>query len=314
MRYFQPFGISDTNAPYINGDPTIGRQGSIVPAGAIESPQREIVNLLDASGWTPTEADLTQLLQAVRSQRLNYAIASNTGVDEENAIVVTFNPPIGSSKTPGMPLRIKAAQTVTGASTLTVDNLTDPLRRANGAETENLDIVAGETFEAIWNNTFWAMTNYKGEGGGGGTTNNYVTKIPYTADTSPTPNAIVAAFSPAITAPVAGDAIEVKLANNITGASTIEINALAAVAVKRANGTSMQNGDGVAGQIALMIYRDDNSWQFEGIIPQSFTGIGVPVGSLILTLGSAAVGGTIKALRMMMRMCAPPSSSRCVTC
>ena len=41
MKYNQPYGITDPEAPYINGDPSIGRQGSIIPAAAVEFPQRE---------------------------------------------------------------------------------------------------------------------------------------------------------------------------------------------------------------------------------------------------------------------------------
>ena len=50
MRYFQPFGVTDPNASYINGDRTVGRAGSIIPAEAIEQTQREIVEVIDKSG------------------------------------------------------------------------------------------------------------------------------------------------------------------------------------------------------------------------------------------------------------------------
>ena len=46
MKYNQPFGISDPNGAYINGDPSAGIAGSIPPAASIEYPQREIVNLI----------------------------------------------------------------------------------------------------------------------------------------------------------------------------------------------------------------------------------------------------------------------------
>ena len=45
MKYNQPFDQpSNPNAPYIDGNPSAGIQGSIVPAAAIEYDQREIVN------------------------------------------------------------------------------------------------------------------------------------------------------------------------------------------------------------------------------------------------------------------------------
>src|SRR5262245_24006334 len=114
MRYWQPFGIANPDAPYMNADPRLGFQGSIPPAQAIEHPQREIVAVIDASHLTRAEDDTTQLMHGIRSQFMNYAIATNDGANQQNAIVVNFDPLIGDTMTPGMPLRIKAAQTVTG--------------------------------------------------------------------------------------------------------------------------------------------------------------------------------------------------------
>ena len=77
MRYNQPFGISDPNAPYINGNPSTGVQGSIPPASSIEHDQREVVEVIEranARGYkdftdTPcapaSEADLQQLRKAI---------------------------------------------------------------------------------------------------------------------------------------------------------------------------------------------------------------------------------------------------------
>ena len=61
MKYKQPYGVSDPNAAYINGNPSTGTMGSIPPAASIENPQREIVNFINDSGLTPTDADLHQL-------------------------------------------------------------------------------------------------------------------------------------------------------------------------------------------------------------------------------------------------------------
>ena len=102
-------------------------------------------------------------------------------------------------------------------------------------------------------------------------------------------------FTPAITNPVPGDAIEVKLANTITGASTISSQFAGSRSAHAAERCATQSGDGVAGQIALLIYRDNNSWQFDSIIPQAFSGIGMSVGMLVLALGNAAPPNTVKA-------------------
>jgi hypothetical protein len=41
VKYNQPYGVSDPNAAYVNGDPSAGIQGSIPPAASIEYPHRQ---------------------------------------------------------------------------------------------------------------------------------------------------------------------------------------------------------------------------------------------------------------------------------
>ena len=64
MKYQPPVGAA-ANAPYVDGNPATGTEGSAVPARAIEHPQREILWVIQASGLTPDENDLTQLGTAV---------------------------------------------------------------------------------------------------------------------------------------------------------------------------------------------------------------------------------------------------------
>ena len=78
MLYNQPFDQpSSPNAPYIDGNPAAGIEGSIVPAASVEFDQREIVEVIntafirhytDFSGancLTPSNGDLTQLRKAI---------------------------------------------------------------------------------------------------------------------------------------------------------------------------------------------------------------------------------------------------------
>ncbi len=80
MKYTQPLNETDQNASYINADPAQGTQGSIIPAGAIENPQREIVNVITSAGITPSDADNTQLVQAlfklIKNNSLQYEYIS----------------------------------------------------------------------------------------------------------------------------------------------------------------------------------------------------------------------------------------------
>ena len=91
MKYNQPYGVSDPQAAYINGNPATGTMGSIPPAEAVEFDQREIVNviqyahdqgLVDFTSQPcaqPSNGDLQQLLKAIFGMtRLNKLQADTT--------------------------------------------------------------------------------------------------------------------------------------------------------------------------------------------------------------------------------------------
>lgn len=77
MKYNAPYGASDTNAAYINGNPATGTMGSIPPAESIEYDQREIVNVISYAATNalidfnnqpcvaPTNSLMDQLLKAI---------------------------------------------------------------------------------------------------------------------------------------------------------------------------------------------------------------------------------------------------------
>ena len=65
MKYVPPLGATDPNASYHDGNPEAGILGSIVPAAAIERPQREILSVLAAAGIVPSDTDNAQLAAAI---------------------------------------------------------------------------------------------------------------------------------------------------------------------------------------------------------------------------------------------------------
>lgn len=65
MKYVPPLGSVDPDAAYQNGNPSAGIPGSIVPAAAIEHPQRELLYVILKAGLTPDENTLTQLYEAI---------------------------------------------------------------------------------------------------------------------------------------------------------------------------------------------------------------------------------------------------------
>lgn len=74
----------------------------------------------------------------------------------------------------------------------------------------------------------------------------------YAADTG-TANALVVALTPAPSAYTAGMQVNVKVANNSTGAATVNVNGLGAKTIQR-NGAALGSGALVAGQIYRLIY------------------------------------------------------------
>lgn len=239
MRYQQPYGIADPNAPYINGDPSIGRRGSIPPAAAFEQPMREIVNMISLSGGTPSDADLQQLAKAVQSSRINYAVDVGT----QNHMVAVLTPPWPASTPypPGLIVRVKAlhGNLDDGShTTFDFDAGGGPFSvvRPDGSYPLTNDIPAGSIVQLVSDGTRWQIeSGALGTAGGG--TSTVLVKIPYAADTSVVPNTITVAFSPAITAPAVGDVILIKVNNTVTGPTVINVNAIAVKNLVKNDGT-----------------------------------------------------------------------------
>jgi hypothetical protein len=262
MKYEQPYGVSDPNAPYINGNPAAGIAGSIPPAAAFEYPQRELIAMIMAGGLTPSDSDLQQLLRAVRSQLPNYCIDSGT----VNHLVTALNPPlIGYSV--GMPFRIRIAHTNTGAADFNAGPGAHPIKRVDGSDPAASDLPGGGLVELLFDGTNFQMTNYFGRSVSGGSTTTTVL-IPYIADTSTTANSIVAPFLPAITALTPGMPIEVKVANTVTGATQIYVNALPPLPVVNRWGGPLRSLDLCVGEITLMLYHPAGYWQLAGQQPR----------------------------------------------
>ena len=87
MQYNEPWG-GNKNDPYIDGNPSLGIEGSIIPAAAVEFPQREIVNLILKSQMSPTNGDAVQLARSVQIDLVNWAIDHGTA----NNLVISLDP------------------------------------------------------------------------------------------------------------------------------------------------------------------------------------------------------------------------------
>jgi hypothetical protein len=137
MKYQPPYGISDPDASYVNGNPATGTMGSIPPAASIEYPQREVVNLIkDAAFVAPDDGDLHQLAKSIQSTWMNSQDDGGTS----NAYQVTMHPaPAAYYKY--MTVICKIGNANTGPSVLNVNALgPKPIKHpADGS-----DLAAGE--------------------------------------------------------------------------------------------------------------------------------------------------------------------------
>ena len=90
MQYNPPLGSPDPDAPFINGNPALGVEGSVHPAAASEYPQREIIAVIEAAGLVPTNSDLSQLLAAIQTLKGGRAVFTTNGTFSVPAGVTTI--------------------------------------------------------------------------------------------------------------------------------------------------------------------------------------------------------------------------------
>jgi hypothetical protein len=290
MQYVPPYGVADTNAPYVNGDPSIARQGSIPPAEAFEHPMREIVNVITKNLMVPSKADLAQMLEANRSQRCNFC--KDTGTT--NNLSVTFDPPM-SKYTIGLPLRVQVRTTNTGGVTIDAGAGRVGCKRPDGSNIQPGDMPAGGIVDLVFDGTYFQMVNYLG-GASTGSITNVFSNIPYAVDTSITPNIITAAFTPAITSLVAGLVVLIKIANTNTADTVVNINTFNnKQVVAEMGGGKLMPGDVMAGDVKLFVYDGTNFFIAPNVMIPNTVTINVPT-TQWPTVDSAMLGLNRKTL------------------
>jgi hypothetical protein len=255
VKYVPPYGVDDADAPYVNGDPTIGQEGSIPPAEAFEHPMRELIAVIEKSGFTPSDDDLEQLAESVRSQRLNYA--EDTGTADN--LVVAYDPPI-TAYTRGLTLRVKVRNTNTGPSRINGGAGTVAIRKMNGADVGAAELPVGAIATLTYDGAVFQLSNFGG-GASGGPGDVYMVNIPYTVDSSAAAGTIVADFSPPITQIQAGDIIAVKVANTAPGPTQMVINGMAPISLAPNGGGLMLQGDLHAGDV-VQFFHDGQALRF----------------------------------------------------
>jgi hypothetical protein len=140
VKYNAPFGNTDEDAVYTNGNPETGTMGSIPPAASIEYPQREIVHLISKTGMVPDNGDLFQLASGVQSGKLNYYV--DFGIP--NVYLINADPPITAYKA-GQHWNVEIINPNTGSATLSINNLPPrELVTRDGVALKGGELAAGE--------------------------------------------------------------------------------------------------------------------------------------------------------------------------
>jgi hypothetical protein len=262
MKYQPPYGITDPNGSYINGNPAAGIEGSIPPAASIEYPMREIVAAIQYSNFVPSDGDLMQLLKAIRSQYLNFAI--DTGA--ANAMVVALTPALDAYSA-GTPLHVLVAHNNTGPATIQVSGLgVRAVKRPDGSDLQTDDLVAGMIANLVDTGSVYQLQN--AVQGTSGESSTFTVGIPYAGDTGAVNN-IVAVYSPALTAITEGQFLAVKVANTNTGAVTFKPNALPALPLNRQDGQALQANDILQNETILLEHHG-TYYQCISYVPSQF--------------------------------------------
>jgi hypothetical protein len=165
MQYNQPYGVSDPNAAYVNGNPSTGTMGSIPPAASIEYPQREIVAVIAAANLAaPSNSDTSQMAKAIQSMLL----ISDDDVGTVNQLQVTMSPaPTGYFKY--MTVVCKIANTNSGASTLNVNALgSKPIVHIDGSQLTSNELHVGAIVCFIYDGNNFQLVWSSSVGGGSG--------------------------------------------------------------------------------------------------------------------------------------------------
>lgn len=134
-------------------DANAGVPGTEVTASWLNGVQEELLRVVEGSEIALKEGDLTQLAQAIRSQRLNYAVAGGTA----SALTVALSPAIATAPPAGLVLRLKTNVASAAGATLNAGWGPAPIVTAKGAPVAPGDLPAGAITTVVWAGAAWMM-------------------------------------------------------------------------------------------------------------------------------------------------------------
>lgn len=158
MKYVPPLGATDPNASYQDGNPEAGILGSIVPAAAIERPQREIMHVITQAGLEPSGEALTQLYQAITALigtagRSLYAVCSTAAATAAKAVSCA-----GFTLAAGSRITVRFTVTNTADSpTLNVSGTGAKAIRYRNAAIAAGTLAANRTYGFVYDGTYFQL-------------------------------------------------------------------------------------------------------------------------------------------------------------
>jgi len=194
---------------------------------------------------------------------LDYAVDTGSG----NTYVITLSPAL-TAHVAGMPIVFKATHANTGAATLNVNGLgAKSLKKYGANNLEAGDIVSGQIVTVIYDGTYYQVAP--------------VPKAPYGplnyAVTTGTETAYALSLSPPLASNIEGLPIFFKAHVANTGAATLNVNGLGAIAMRKKATEALVAGDIIAGQILIAQYDGTYFQIIAGLKPDSSTPIGAEV-------------------------------------
>jgi hypothetical protein len=138
------------NGKFVNEDVVSGLPGSLIPATWGNSVTDELLNVVKSAGLEPSEADATQLLQAVKKLSQAGEDKHATDIGAANLYMANYVPAVTALKD-GLALRFTAGSANTGASTFAPNGLMPkPLVSLAASALRPAEIVGGSVCSVVY--------------------------------------------------------------------------------------------------------------------------------------------------------------------
>lgn len=217
-------------------------QGTNTPTGNMNMGGFKLIN--GAAGVSSTDF---AILSQIQGSSFSYAVATGSAGN----FIVALTPP-ATSYTSGMVVRFQSNQSTTGATTINVNGLgVINIKKNTNLATQSGDLLTNQLVTLVYDGTNFQIVSPLN-----GTLTQNGLSI-FAADTG-SANVYAVALSPVIVAYTTGQVVNFQATNTNTGASTLNVNSLGAIAIKKSQAAALVANDIIASQIVSVIYDGTN--------------------------------------------------------